>query len=255
MDPCSGALFAMGHPDHSCAPDIDANVSAIVRFFKFVLPSAHPELSKYSSLFDLSLEKSVLFMGHSIRVKAQSCRISEIRKSTTIDLILVIGDFMMKFEDMRHREPTTEHYGKRGKSVHGASVLFFRSDGTMFIRHFHTTTQNDNTQDVGASLSIFEVIFMNIKKDPCLSNAKKVNLYDIFIIVMTLLSNFHKTPWSSPWYAPVVQQIIVQTDNASNYSSNFFSLFIFHIAVAHGLVRESPGTHNRSIHANSDISN
>jgi len=156
----------LGHPDHLEAPGLCASCEAVVRFFDTTLPAAGGGFlgREFGDLIVNCKEKAILFMGHTMRSKSQEKRINEIKLQSTVRRVLVVIDFMMKYEEKHHRESTREHFGKRGKSVHGAAVFFFAADGVVFLRYYHTAMEGDSKQDVPATLSIIEVICYNIKK-------------------------------------------------------------------------------------------
>jgi len=100
----------------------------------------------------------------------------------------------MKFEELRYRESTREHYGKGGMFVQSAALMYFQSDGAVFLQYYHMSVEGDSKQDSSGSLSVAEAIFSNMKNDPKLS------------------AETHVT---------------IQSDNAANYSSCFSTPFLF----------------------------
>jgi hypothetical protein len=80
-------------------------------------------------------EKAKLFLGHRIRVIKQQRAIrktlNDIRdrcmvNRTTSEAVVTL-DYKMKLEPLYYREKTSDHYGKRGMSWHGAMVQYFAS--------------------------------------------------------------------------------------------------------------------------------
>ena len=200
--PCHDPLFSLGHPDHKSAGGSCASCAAMVRFFTAALPtSLGGVLAPYSQLIGDAFEKLKLYMGHTVRAHGQNKRIDELKTTATIERIHIIIDWMMKFEDSRHREASRDHYGKRGQSVHGAFVVFFNVDGSAWCRYFHCAVQGDSKQDVGSTLSVLEVLLINIRNLVELQATKFMSL---------------------------------QSDNAANYSSLFFVLFAFELARKYG---------------------
>ena len=177
--PAHSAPYALGHPEHPEATgDPCSSCASIVRWFLERLPTAHPNLAAYfdeanmhapNNVIGHCYEKAKLWMGHSVRAAVQTLRITELRNQATEQATLlkvhVVMDYMMKFEPERYRESTRENYGKRGLSVHGTTVSYKRRDGSTFMRHYHTAVDGSSKQDVGASLTMFELMCFNLRRD------------------------------------------------------------------------------------------
>jgi hypothetical protein len=192
--------FALGHADCTLADGSCSSCAACIRFFDTrLLPVIPPE---FHDIVGHCKDKAVLFMGHTLRAKAQSAAIGALRVAATNVRVHIVIDWMLKFEELRYRESTREHYGKRGMSVHGAALMYFQSDGTVLLLYYHMAVEGDSKQDAAGSLSVVEGIFSNMKKDPKLSAATHVT---------------------------------IQSDNAANYSSYFFTLFLFILARRYSL--------------------
>jgi len=116
--------FAVGDESTSAGGGSCSTCSTIIRFFEGRLPEAvggrvgseHGEIVKHS------LEKVLLYMGHSVRCAAQQKQIESLQASASGGVAVVTIDYMMKYEEARAREASREHYGKRGLVVHGAMV-------------------------------------------------------------------------------------------------------------------------------------
>jgi hypothetical protein len=63
------------------------------------------------------------------------------------------------------RESTLAHYGKRGILYHGACVVWVDVDtGELVLRYFDQTSDGDSKQDVGAVISLCELIVHRVKQ-------------------------------------------------------------------------------------------
>ena len=125
--------------------------------------------------------KISLYMGHQMRCYNQEQRIANIfmdlRKNTSEQKVVILIDYKMKFEAIRFREKTTEFFGKKGMSWHGAVVFYYNSTEssthsassaagqedeirTLFFDHLLT---NDMKQDRVAVLSLLDAILARLK--------------------------------------------------------------------------------------------
>lgn len=118
-----------------------------------------------------------MYMGHMIRAEVQEKRVKELfdwlKSGETIERVLMMIDFKMKFEPERHRETQLQYYGKAGMSWHGAGIFYKPEKGTdscykerMRVlegrrkRHRNETESQKNartehTKKVEESLSVF----------------------------------------------------------------------------------------------------
>ena len=214
-NPAHNAPYALGHPEHTEATgEPCSSCVSIVRWFLERLPNAHPNLALYFDAKDMNADwniighcyqKAKLWMGHSARAAVQNARIAQLRDQATRRRVRVVMDCMMKFEPEWWRESTRENYGKRGLSVHGSSVTYKRADGSTFMRHYHTAVDGNSAQDVGASLTMFELLCYNLRHD------LPADLADETV------------------------DMCVQTDNAANYSSPQFLINLKAIAAQYNL--------------------
>ena len=123
-------------------------------------------------------------------------------------------DFKMKFEAMYHREKTTDFYGKKGLSWHGAMVYSRYtsdqiqahakvSDTPLQLHHLFYYDQisfDDSTQDNGAVMSYFEALCIKIRE-----------------------------------HFPHINAVFVQTDNARCYKALELIYTLYVIAYHHSL--------------------
>ena len=122
-------------------------------------------------------EKVHLYMGHRVRVLNQQIAIREAiegmehrcEENKVSNEAHVILDYKMKFDAMYFREKTTEHYGKRGISWHGAMILFFIYDQTLRKAvkqtiYFDDVSFGENKQDAPAVISLVECLLMRLRK-------------------------------------------------------------------------------------------
>ena len=88
--------------------------------------AAHmPTEDDFKTLFgDLSL-KFYLYMGHTILFINQNTAIKDLMEKLDGDssISVVVMEFKMKFEMMKHRDNSVENFVKRGLSWHGALVF------------------------------------------------------------------------------------------------------------------------------------
>eukprot|EP01047_Picozoa_sp_COSAG01_P043083 COSAG01_NODE_3805_length_5680_cov_7.949292_3_plen_692_part_00 len=146
---------------------IDSESAAIFLWFEHQLkPKIPPQQHK---LIDDAVQKVRIFMGHCVRTAVQQKHIEQALEKLKLDptMAIVIADYKMKIEPSQHREPTTEHYGKRGISYHGVCVIYMdkTSDGEYIqtLRYFDTVLDGDASQDIGATLSIIEDVLLRMR--------------------------------------------------------------------------------------------
>ena len=158
-------------------------------------------------------EKIHLYMGHRVRVLNQQIAIRDAiegmeyrceanKHSNEAHVIL---DYKMKFEALYFREKTTEHYGKRGISWHGAMILFFVYDEKLKKAvkqtiYFDDVSFGENKQDALAVISLVECLLMRLRKR-----------------------------------LPHVMKVSLQSDNASCYMSPSLLLMLPILSVVHGI--------------------
>ena len=109
-------------------------------------------------------------MGHCVRAKVQQDAIAAAAQKMKEDptLCIVIADYKMKIEPSQNREPTTEHYGKRGISYHGVCVMYMKKNNetgeyAQVLRYFDTVIEGDAAQDIGMTMSIIEDVLLRMR--------------------------------------------------------------------------------------------
>lgn len=129
------------------------------------------------NILDDCKEKIFLYMAHLVRVHNQRKRLNAIYKNLADDECVMAMDYKMKFEELRFREKTNEHYGKKGLSWHGtliysktplatqesAAEVVAESDRAL-ASYSDDISSGDTKQDADAVISIFEVNVKKIKK-------------------------------------------------------------------------------------------
>ena len=166
--------FAIGNPNVEVEAGTCNYCDLICQFFKENLPQAiDGSLGKfYADIIENSFQKVLLYMGHSLRCKAQNIRIKQLQQRSQGDTIVLIMDYMMKFEEFRQRESSRDHYGKRGLVVHGGLVKYKLTDGKEIKRIYYTVPEGDGTQDSKAALATLDVLCRAIKDDSYLAPVK-----------------------------------------------------------------------------------
>ena len=132
-------------------------------------------------------EKSVLFMGHRIRVTNQKLHITRLidgmkercRRGRKSSEALVVLDYKMKFDAAYYREKAVDYYGKRGISWRGSMVMLFafneKAKGPVLQRiYFDDASFEDNKQDSLAVMSLIEHLLSGIRTS--LPHIKHVSL-------------------------------------------------------------------------------
>ena len=171
-------------------------------------------------MLDEICRKMFLYMGHCVRVSAQRKAIDEryedVRNRPIPDTAIIVIDFKMKFEPMKHREKTVEHFGKRGISWHGALIRYFvdapinavgpssgtyRREETMYVDNI---CGSDNSQDAMGVVSLLEAILTSVKRS-----------------------------------LPQIKKAIIQSDNAKTYSNAHIPYFIPYLSHSTGVFIES----------------
>jgi hypothetical protein len=132
----------------------------------------------YHELLEECKQKLVLYQGHRIRVANQRQAINTILSDLEGNEGYVVMDYKMKFEAMYYREKTTDFYGKKGSSWHGAMIYSrytsdqiqahaTESDAPLQPHHifyYDQISSDDSTQDNGAVMSYFEAICIKIRE-------------------------------------------------------------------------------------------
>jgi hypothetical protein len=88
----------------------------VIQYLKDRTEAVHHEL------LDECKQKLALYQGHRVRVANQRQAIDNILGDLEENEGYIVMDFKMKFEAMYYREKTTDFYGKKGSSWHGAMV-------------------------------------------------------------------------------------------------------------------------------------
>ena len=130
-----------------------------------------------SALKEIS-HKTLLYMGHQHRCHNQEQRIASMFMDLNRDegekSVVILVDYKMKFEAIRFREKTTEFFGKKGMSWHGAVIFYKANDSainqteaadTMELSNlfFDHLISNDMTQDCVAVCSILDAILARLR--------------------------------------------------------------------------------------------
>ncbi len=154
----------------------------IIRVMEYLItqiPEIHHDL-----LMDCR-EKLHIYMGHRVRVSNQRSAINDLRSSLDDSEAMIILDFKMKFESKYFREKTSEFYGKKGMTWHGAMVYSRYTEEAkevaaqagkqlepFNITYYDHISTGDSKQDWFAVLSYFEAVIIRMKKD--LPHVKRV---------------------------------------------------------------------------------
>lgn len=196
--------FSVGNKDVDVHNGTCQYCDLILQFFKEYLPNAiDGSVGKYySDIINYSFDKVFLFMGHALRCAAQNVRIKKLQKRSKGDTVVIIIDYMMKFEEYRQRESSRDHYGKRGLVVHGALIKYKSMEGSIHKRIYYTVPEGDGTQDTKAALANVDILCGVIKED---------KIFEF------------------------IKYVIILSDNAGTYSSNIFHIAAFDIVESHGL--------------------
>lgn len=91
---------------------------------------------------------------------------------------MILIDYKMKFEPIYFREKTTEHFGEKGLSWHGA-IVYYRSPEEPHdrkISYYDHISTGDSKQDWIAVLSIIEATVMQLKNEVNLPLVRVVKL-------------------------------------------------------------------------------
>ena len=90
--------FLIGCSDATSIVGTCSLSETILQFFKELLPNVIDGKigEHYSDIVDHSLEKVILYMGHSLRCRIQQMRIKEIKNMSTGNTAVMIIDYMMK---------------------------------------------------------------------------------------------------------------------------------------------------------------
>ena len=80
------------------------------------------QISEERSRLNDFRKTTVLYMAHVFRCTVQQHKINQIITSLSENHCHVLVDFKMKLEELRFRETTEQHFGKRGMSYHGAAI-------------------------------------------------------------------------------------------------------------------------------------
>ena len=147
-------------------------------------------------------DKFRLYMGHRVWVQAQQQEASKLLltlqkecKTTGKTLTGIVNiDFKMKFDKLHFHETTQLHFGKRGISRHGGSIVWYEWD-------------EENYYDVRKAVN------------QILSETNKQS----GAIVLGLLDVAHKFVASQ---IPHIKNLVVFSDNASNYHAKEMVLWI-----------------------------
>ncbi len=119
------------------------------------------------AVFENAEDMIMKFYGHQHRVRNQQDRIAELFHSVKykFDHAVVLMDYKMKFESIRFREKTSEFFGKRGCSWHGAVVFFAEREGALNQLYYDQISSDDSMQDTFAVASMCDVICRRISLD------------------------------------------------------------------------------------------
>lgn len=172
--------------------------------------------SDVRAALDDARERFILFLGHQVRCHVQEKRIhnvfQEVVAGPEMTHAVVLLDFKMKFEPIFFREKSSEFFGKKGISWHGAVVFHMaaRDDienieyisdmsslATLYIDHI---VGNQTTQDAVAVCSILEAVLHRAKTE-----------------------------------LPLLSEVWLLSDNASCYQNNMLPVIAPFIADAAGL--------------------
>jgi len=136
-----------------------------------------------------------------------------------------MADFKMKLEELRFRETTEQHFGKRWMSYHGAALYVSQST---FNAQFPQKSQEKQ------HLKNYQVIYFDdiLAEDQCQDAVSVVCLLES--IVIRLRNIF-----------PTISTMSFQSDNAQCYSTPFVMFMIPRICQVHG-VTATQFIHNES---------
>ena len=109
---------------------------------------------EHRAVIDDCKDKILLYMGHRRRVINQRNRIAQVMDGMEEDTAYIILDYKMKFNALKFREKTVDHFGKRGMSWHGA-MTYMKTTQAEQGRTDHISA-GDAKQDRWAVLSIVE---------------------------------------------------------------------------------------------------
>jgi hypothetical protein len=156
--------------------------------------------------------KLELFLGHRLRVLNQQRALHDLFSDMQSRCVenkateaLVVIDFKMKAEPIYFREKTSEHYGKRGMSWHGAMVRFWTKelpaqDPVENKVYLDQISNGDNRQDKEAVIALLEALMLSLKRS-----------------------------------LPTIITISVQSDNASCYQNALVIALLPVIGAVHGI--------------------
>ena len=203
-NPSHNMGFSIGNSSFSASDESCNLCYGMISFFKDRLPTAiDGKIGEfYSDIIEHSLQKLLLYLGHSMRCKIQQHRIQDVLSQSKGDIAVITMDYMMKWEEERARESSREHYGKRGIVVHGTLLKYQLEDESEYKRVYLTVPEGDGTQDAKAALCNVDVICKAVKNDSNLSS---------------------------------VRYLIIITDNAGTYSADLFHVAAFDVVASHGL--------------------
>ena len=181
---------------------------------------AIPAHASAIDIVDECSSKARLFTSHKLRVINQQTTIQGIKDTMkslctinkSSDKAIVLLDYKMKLEPIYYREKTSDHYGKRGISWHGAMIYYFSYERNIETGTWHTVENTlyfdsladvDSKQDKHAVLAMIEVVMLRIQR--------------------TL---------------PHIKTIVLQSDNAACYSNTLLPLALPFLSKTYGLVTE-----------------
>ena len=165
-----------------------------------------PSEDVIKTLSEDQILKFYLYMGHTVIFMNQNNSIKNVMTKINdySSVWVVVMDFKMNFETMKHCDNSVENFGKRGLSWNGALVfcsirVYVETDvyemrqETMYINHINTFYHK---QDAAYFLSIIEAILNSIKR--------------IF---------------------PDITRVIMQSDNARLYQNSIVPFFIHMLSI------------------------
>ncbi len=177
----------------------------------------------HHAILNDATDKLLLYWGHRVRVRNQRSRIDAIMDSLASHEGMIVMDFKMKFESVYFREKTTEFYGKKGLSWHGALLY------TRYTHEEQTSAAIRQEMAPSGSRDKHDLLDYHITYfDHISSGDSKQDHVAVWAYFDAVLRKMREC-------LPHVKAIYVQSDNARCYKKGTLLLGMYKTAKAYGI--------------------